>query len=82
MSEPNKTRRLTISLSEGLIDMVDKAAREDFTTRSDIIRVALLWYLRPQGRELAQTDPDTILKMLQHRNIRTNLKATLKKSAS
>ena len=72
-----KMGRVTISISEGLLDMVDEAAEKDYTTRSDIIRMAVLWYLRPQGRDLAEADPDTILKTLQHRKARAGFKKML-----
>lgn len=61
--------------------MVDKAAKEDFTTRSDIMRTALLWYLRPQGRELQQVEPDVIYKTLQHRKARLGLRKMLQAEA-
>jgi len=70
-------RRVTISISDGLLDMVDEAARQDFTTRSDLIRMAVLWYLRPQGRELTHMDPEEIFKTLQHRKTRTAIKQTM-----
>ncbi len=54
--------------------MADKAAEQDFTTRSDIVRMSVLWYLRPQGRDLDQTDPDYIFKTLQHRKARVGIK--------
>ena len=58
-------QRVNISMSKQLLELIDKEAGCDFTTRSDIIRIATLWYLRPQGRELRQTDPETILRTLQ-----------------
>jgi metal-responsive CopG/Arc/MetJ family transcriptional regulator len=61
-----KMVRITISMNQSVIDMIDQAAAEDFTTRSDMIRQAVLWYLRPQGRDLAHVDPSEILKVLQH----------------
>ncbi len=73
-----KMNRITISISKGLLDMVDVAAKEDFTTRSDIIRIAILWYLRPQGRDLNQVDPTIILKTLKHRQARAGMKKLLK----
>jgi len=72
-----KMMRLNLSLPQGLIDMVDEAAAKDFTGRSDIIRMAVLWYLRPRGRELDQTDPDVILKTLEHRKARAGMKRTM-----
>jgi hypothetical protein len=73
-----KMGRIMISIPDGLLDMVDKAAAEDYTTRSDIIRMAILWYLRPQGRDLAQTDPDVILKTLERRKALVGIKQMLK----
>jgi len=70
--------RINLSIQDGLLDMVDQAAKKDFTTRSDIMRTALLWYLRPQGRDLDQADAKEILKVLQHRRSR----AAIKKLAS
>ncbi len=49
--------RIMISVPQGLFEKIDKAAEEDFTSRSDMIRMAVLWYLRPQGRDFDQTDP-------------------------
>jgi metal-responsive CopG/Arc/MetJ family transcriptional regulator len=70
--------QISLNISDGLLAMVDKAAEEDFTTRSDMIRMAILWYLRPQGRELAQTDPDVILKTLEHRRARAGMREMVK----
>mgnify|MGYP001604753500 CR=1 FL=1 len=72
-------KRINISIADGLLEMVDKVAAEDFTTRSDIIRAALLWYLRPQGRELAHTDPKEILKTLKRRQTHAAMKQHFKK---
>lgn len=72
-----RMERITISISQGLLDMVDDAAEEDFTTRSGIIRIAIVWYLRPQGRGLAEVDPDYILKTLEHRKARAGMKKML-----
>ena len=73
-----KSHRILVSIPEGLKVMLDQAASEDFTSRSDIIRVALLWYLRPQGRELAKTDPEMIIKTLQRRKSQAAIKKMLK----
>lgn len=75
-------QRINLTISEGLLELVDKEAERDFTTRSDVIRTALLWYLRPQGRELEQTDTDTILKTLQQRHMRVEVKKMLRKNAN
>ncbi len=62
-----KMVRIAISIPEGLLGLTDRAAEEDFTSRSDIIRAALVWYLQPQGRQLKQVDPEEILKTLKRR---------------
>jgi metal-responsive CopG/Arc/MetJ family transcriptional regulator len=73
-----KMRRITLSIPDGLLQMIDEAAAKDFTSRSDIIRMAALWYLRPQGRDLNEVDPEAILKTLQHRRARAGLKKMLR----
>lgn len=73
-----KSVKITITLPQGLLDLADKAAEEDFTNRSDIIRAALLWYLRPQGRDIQQTDPDRILKTLEQRKSRVKINRMFK----
>ena len=69
-----KMTRISLSISEHLLELLDEAAEQDFTTRSDIIRAAVLWYLRPQGRDLAQSDPAEILKVLKHRDTRAKIR--------
>ncbi len=66
--------RFNICLPQGLVDLIDEAAAQDYTTRSDMIRTAVLWYLRPQGRQLDQADPGAILKTLEHRQALKGLK--------
>lgn len=77
----SRSDQISISMHPGLIKMVDAAAEHDFTTRSDIIRTALLWYLRPQGRDLDQADPDVIVKTLQRRKAKAELSHYLKEHA-
>jgi metal-responsive CopG/Arc/MetJ family transcriptional regulator len=72
--------RINLTISKALLRRVDEAAKQDYTTRSDIIRVALLWYLRPQGRELDQTDPDTVLKVLNQRRAKAALNKIIKEN--
>lgn len=69
---------MNISMPPGLVKLIDEAAEQDFTTRSDVIRMAVLWYLRPQGRELNQADPDVILKTLQRRKALVEMSKTMK----
>ena len=72
-----KATRIMISLPAGVITKLDEVARQDYTSRSDVIRMAILWYLRPQGRDFDQTDPEQILKTLQHRQARVSIRKML-----
>jgi metal-responsive CopG/Arc/MetJ family transcriptional regulator len=72
------TTRINISISKQLLHDIDKAAKQDYTTRSDIIRIAALWYLRPQGRELDKLDPETIYNVLRQRHMRAGVNKMVK----
>ena len=77
-SEESVSVRINLTISKPLLEQVDQAATQDYTNRSDIIRAALLWYLRSQGRELDQTDPKAILATLKQRDAQTQLRKMLK----
>jgi metal-responsive CopG/Arc/MetJ family transcriptional regulator len=72
------TVRINLTISKTFLERIDEAARHDYTTRSDLIRVALLWYLRPQGREFDELDPDVIFKTLKQRHDQAALRKMLK----
>lgn len=74
----SETVRINLTIPKSLLETVDEAAVQDYTTRSDIIRIALLWYLRPQGRDLDQADPEVIIKVLKRRQARAGLNKLLK----
>ncbi len=77
-SRAGSTIQINLTIATGLLQQVDIAAEKDYTTRSDLIRTALLWYLRPQGRDLDQTDPEVILKTLQHRHSQVQMRKMIK----
>lgn len=79
ITHKQKMVRVNISINQGLLKLLDEAAEQDFTTRSDVIRQALLWYLRPQGRDLALIDPDEIFKTLKRRKALAAAKKMAKK---
>lgn len=72
------TIRINITVPKQLLHDIDQAAKQDYTTRSDIIRIAALWYLRPQGRELDKLDPDTIYNLLRQRHMRAGVNKMIK----
>lgn len=65
--------RINITISKSLLKRVDEAAQQDYTNRSDLIRQSLLWYLRPQGRDFDQADPEVIVRVLQQRKAKAGL---------
>lgn len=69
-SRKGRMKQIAISIPNDLLKQVDEAAKQDYTSRSDIIRIALLWYLRPQGRDLAKLSPEEIYKILNNRRMR------------
>jgi metal-responsive CopG/Arc/MetJ family transcriptional regulator len=66
--------RINLSISKSLLKLVDEAAERDFTNRSDLIRQSILWYLRPQGRDLDQTDPEIILQTIKNRQLQVSIR--------
>jgi metal-responsive CopG/Arc/MetJ family transcriptional regulator len=76
------TARIMLTLPRQLLERLDEAAKQDYTTRSGLIRQALLWYLRPQGRQHDQSDPDAIYKTLQHRKQSKELKKLLHETSN
>ena len=77
-SRRNETVHINLTISKVFLKRIDEAAGRDYTTRSDIIRVALLWYLRPEGRELDHGDPDAIFKTLKQRHAQVELRKMIK----
>ena len=64
--------RFNLSIAPGLLELVDEVAEKEFTTRSDVIRTALLWYLRPIGGEQFnyQDEQEALLELLRRRKAR------------
>jgi metal-responsive CopG/Arc/MetJ family transcriptional regulator len=61
---PSLSKKLTITLPPALIEQIDRLALHDFASRSDIIRLAVLKYVRePQNKIIADPDSVAIAKM-------------------
>lgn len=84
-------KRVLFSLPEELLIAVDREAQANYMTRSDLIRRALLWYLRPAARAQRQegaiveeeldemyTDPEEVLKILQDQKLRAGIRVILR----
>ncbi len=68
MQDEFQSVRINLTIPKGLLDTVDKAALIDYTSRSDIIRVALLQYIRersdlqPRPKELTPEEKEVLEK--------------------
>ena len=84
-------RRVLFSLPDELLSAVDRDAKANYMTRSDLIRHALLWYLRPAARAQRQegsivesepeelyTDPEELLRILQGQKLRAGIQRVLR----
>lgn len=79
----DSTIRINLTISRNLLAKVDEAAGQDFTSRSDIIRIALLSYLRSAGRtglDIEQTNPDLLLATLKTKKLKAYVKHQLKQN--
>jgi metal-responsive CopG/Arc/MetJ family transcriptional regulator len=56
--------RINLTLPKALLEEIDKAAVRDFQNRSEVIRAALMWYLRPDRVNFGQTEPEAMLGLL------------------
>ena len=70
--------RVMLTIPTQLLERVDKAASEDYTSRSDVIRSALLWYLRPEGRVTDQLGPNEIYDLVKARKAKRGIKKMLR----
>ncbi len=53
-----KQQRITLTLNDGLTNLIDKAAKLEYTGRSDFIRQAIVEKLRRQAELIEITVPD------------------------
>jgi metal-responsive CopG/Arc/MetJ family transcriptional regulator len=71
------SKRVLVSLPPALLAAVDRQAKADFVSRSELMRRALLEYLRPidsqANEEELYTDPEEVLRILQRRKLRHSL---------
>lgn len=66
----NNYVRIHLSLTPGMLELLDKAAKDDYTTRSDLVRTAIFWYLRPAKPNYRYTDPAEAQKTTKYRKYR------------
>jgi hypothetical protein len=61
-----------------LIEEVDESAAEEHTNRSEFMRQAIMWYLKPSGKKLAMARPEVIYQTVKRRKDRASYKKWLK----
>jgi metal-responsive CopG/Arc/MetJ family transcriptional regulator len=84
-------KRVIFSLPDDLLEAIDQEAKYNCMTRSNLMRQALVSYLRPAARASRQqentdddklaelyTDPEELLKILQQQKLRASVKAMLR----
>lgn len=87
-------KRIIFSLPEDLLAAIDQEAKYNCTTRSNLVRQALVWYLRPTARTKRQVqdeaagddteidslhvDPEELLKILKQQKLRAGIRAMLR----
>ena len=74
-------KRVLLCMPPALVDAVDRQARAELTTRSDVLRRAVMEYLRCSDSsdnpvELF-TDPDELVRMIRMRKLRLSVRAML-----
>ncbi len=78
MTKHSDNIKLHVTIPRKLLDQVDDAADRDFASRSEIIRAALLWYLRPDGVNFGLTEPEALLAVLKREETRKGLNKLIK----
>jgi len=78
-SHKKTSTRVLLTIPTDLLKRVDQAATQDYTSRSDIVRTALLWYLHPDGgRAFEQLGPNEIYDIVKQRQAIKGTKKLLK----
>lgn len=66
--------KIYITVDRYLLKRIDATAKQEFTSRSALIRAAARYYVRPLGRDLDQIDPESIIKLLNRKYGLANLR--------
>ena len=79
MSQRKKTMcRVLITIPDELLAITDEAARKDYSSRSGVIRAALLSYLCPQDGKYSETELKASLKTFQRRKLAASIRKSLR----
>jgi metal-responsive CopG/Arc/MetJ family transcriptional regulator len=61
--------RINISVPDSLLKKIDEVAKEDYATRSEVIRHAALFYLRSTASTISKQDADALLEAMRGRQL-------------
>lgn len=70
--------RVNITLPDHFLEQIDRVAEKDYATRSEIIRQAVLFYLRFTASTLNKADFETMFKMMKNRQLQAYIRKSLK----
>lgn len=70
--------RIDMRILEHQLELIDQAAKDECTSRSELIRTAINWYLKPQNRANDQGEEDYIFATIKHRRTRASYNKWLK----
>ena len=70
--------KINVTIPDRLLLQIDRIAKEDYTSRSDIIRQALLFYIRSSASVLQQTDEGILFKEMKNRQLKAYLNKAVK----
>jgi metal-responsive CopG/Arc/MetJ family transcriptional regulator len=66
-SHKPRMQRIDLRINKELLLFIDGTAKQESTTRSELIRTAIYWYLMPQHRDASQSKEEYIFETLKHR---------------
>lgn len=61
--------RVSITIPHNLLKKIDRVAREDYMSRSEVIRHATLFYLRSTASTLNEADAEALLEAMKGRQL-------------
>ncbi|HEX4774667.1 MAG TPA: ribbon-helix-helix domain-containing protein [Candidatus Saccharimonadales bacterium] len=61
------TAQINLRINEHFLSRIDEAVKQDCTSRSELIRIAIFWYLMPHHRNFEQSQEDYIFETIKHR---------------
>ncbi|HZL07617.1 MAG TPA: ribbon-helix-helix domain-containing protein [Candidatus Dormibacteraeota bacterium] len=71
--------RINLTIADDLLKRLDEVAKNDYTSRSDIIRQAILFYFRSTAKTISRADRKALLKDMKSRQLQAHLNKAIKR---